>query len=83
MFIQVPNASKLLFIFDPSCDLIPRSRPPRSLPAKSTKVNLEYVISSLLSFSLVFCSTIICSKAWDLDENWFWPILINENLIID
>lgn len=82
ILIQLPKASKDLFILAPSCNLNPLFSVTAALsePAKSTKLNLLVIIVALLfeifsldspSYTLfmIVCSILKVIIAWDLELN--------------
>ncbi len=74
--MQLPKASKDLFMLAPSIILMPLLLVLLALsdPAKSIKDSLPILSSASIPASLSLCSHIICNTACDLEEVSFAPV---------
>lgn len=69
--IQLPNANRLLLIYEPSYKRIPVFCVTDALsdPAKSINDSFPTCTSSTVPSALSFTSTVICRMACDLDDS--------------
>lgn len=78
--MQLPSASKDLFIFAPSICLVPFCPPALSEPAKSTNVSLPTLVSSLTPCALSFDSVLTRRSECEREEASFEVVASFERL---